>query len=149
MNIVSKLSPRAIAAARQGADRNPLLGFNCLTGRYNRDKSEVDLTGVSHVALMNTQSWGWISFPDGKPHKIVGLVEDDNFVRPEREELGDNDHSKWPLGLDGTPSDPWSELGSIDLLNSTTGEVLTFEQGSWLGRNAIARFGMMYEQVAQ
>jgi hypothetical protein len=142
-----KLSPRARAAARQGADRYPLLGFNALTGKFNRDKCEVDLSGVRYIALMSSQSWGWLTFKDGRPVKIVGFVEDENFVPPEREDLGNLDKSRWPTGLDGTPSDPWSELGSIDLLNPTSGEVLRFEQTSWLGRSAITGFGRMYEQA--
>ena len=41
-----KLSPRARAAAREGTDQSPRLGFNCLTGDYSRDKNKFDPSGV-------------------------------------------------------------------------------------------------------
>ena len=55
-----KLSPRARAAAKQGADRNPITGFNCVTGKHIRDKAEIDLSGVSFLAIMASQKWGWL-----------------------------------------------------------------------------------------
>ena len=144
-----KLSPRARAAAKQGADRNPITGFNCQTGKYIRDKAEIDLSGVSFLAIMASQKWGWLKFgADNKPVKIVGLVEDENFIPPERHELGDLDESLWPIGLSGKPDDPWKEVGSFDLVNLATGECVTFEQSSWLGRDAITQFGKSYELMA-
>ncbi len=77
---------------------------------------------MSFLAIMASQKWGWLKFGwDGKPHKIVGLVEDENFTPPERHELGDLDESLWPTGLEGSRTDPWKEVGSIDLVNLETG----------------------------
>jgi hypothetical protein len=60
------------------------------------------------------------------PEHAGGLLFDDGYRRPARDELGDPDPAAWPLGkFSGQPEDPWREAVYIPLEERGTGEVLT------------------------
>ena len=56
---------------------------------------------------------------------------------PEREELGDTDESKWPLGPKKQPKDPWQNTRFVYLIDPLTAEAFTFSTSSWGGRGAV------------
>src|SRR5262245_12371816 len=64
--------------------------------------------GTELVVDMNTLSVGWLHWgEDGKPaERQMGLVAD-GFAPKRRQELGDDDQSRWGVGADGKPVDPW------------------------------------------
>ena len=64
---------------------------------------------------------------------------------PERDELDDNDPSKWKLGIGDKPADPWV-LQSILPLENEAGEVLLFISSSFGGKRAIADLCRSYAQ---
>jgi hypothetical protein len=66
----------------------------------------------------------------------------------EREELGDLDQTKWPLGLDGkTPADPWT-LQYLMPLEDTSGNIVVFATRSMGGRRAVADLCAAYGRRA-
>ena len=75
-------------------------------------------------------------------------MEDENYVAKERSELGDNDKSLWPIGLNGEEDDPWKPIVSLDFLHSETGEVFSLEHSAWQVRDALTRFGLAFEAAA-
>src|SRR3954463_8013250 len=48
---------------------------------------------------------GWVRIEKGK--KIQRVAREAGRHFPERNELEDMDKDKWPIGLNGEPSDPW------------------------------------------
>ena len=82
---------------------------------------------------------GWIKF-NGKgeqPDRIQGLLYD-GFVMPPLSSLPDRDQSKWELGLDGEPADPWQHQMCLILQSPGTHELGTFATSSRTGRRASA-----------
>jgi hypothetical protein len=78
------------------------------------------------VCLADATMIGWVRFrKDAPPDRIMGRWCDD-FVMPEREELGDLDQSKWETGLDNKPADPWQHTIYLVLQKPTTQEFFTF-----------------------
>ena len=77
----------------------------------------------------------WVLWKNGKPaeHRITQPGE----AHPWREDLGDDDQTKWELGLGGLPSDPWRDTRYLYLLNPRTGKIYTFVTDSVGGRMAV------------
>lgn len=74
----------------------------------------------------------WVKFGDGKiVDQRVG------FPMCERDELGDLDQDKWPLGRDGSPADPWNNQRYLYLVDPGSGTEYTFVTSSWGGRAAV------------
>jgi len=46
-------------------------------------------------------------------------------MRP-REELDEDDETKWPFGLDNKPEDPWKNTRLVYLVDPTSAEIFTF-----------------------
>ena len=63
---------------------------------------------------------GWIRFNgEGvKPTRHMGKLFE-GFLPPSRPSLGDDDRTKWDLGLDGKPADPWMMQMLLPLLLGT------------------------------
>jgi hypothetical protein len=100
------------------------------------------------VGLCDQTLVGWIKFNgEGEPpDKIMGLLYD-NFIMPQRETLGDLDESKWDMGLDGTPQDPWQHTIYLVLQNVATAELLTFSTSSKTGRRAVGNLLRHYDRM--
>lgn len=87
----------------------------------------------------------WIKFKDQefveKHLYRVSLGE----VPPERDELDDNDPTKWAIGINGGPADPWV-LQSILPLEDEKGDILLFVASSFGGKRAVADLCRAYAQ---
>src|SRR5262249_45742578 len=67
---------------------------------------------------------------------------------PERCDLGDNDESQWPTGIDGsTPLDPWQHQICVVLQKRETGEFYTFVTSSVTGRRACGQLLRHYDRM--
>lgn len=112
----------------------PLLKFK--KGKYYVGETEV-AAGGEYLAYCRDWVLGWVKFIDGElVEKRIGRVAD-GFKPSEREELDEQDQSKWPLGLDGKPSDPWQLQDYLPLENIKSGDRLLFVTGSAGGRMAV------------
>ena len=101
------------------------------------DEKEVP-EGAEFILLADDTLIGWIKFNgEGEPpERVMGLLFDD-FVMPPVESLPDRDKSKWELGLDGEPADPWQHQQCIVLQETETAELFTFSTSSKTGRRAV------------
>src|SRR5262245_42368387 len=93
---------------------------------------------VEFVALVDQTLIGLIKF-NGEgmpPDRIMGLLYD-GFAMPARSSLPDLDQTKWEIGLDGKPADPWQHHVYLVLQRGDTGELFTFVASSVTGRRAI------------
>jgi len=63
--------------------------------------------------------------------------------------LGDTDMSKWELGLDGKPADPWQHHQYLVLQDAETKEVFTFVTSSVTGRRAVGTLLKHYNRMRQ
>jgi hypothetical protein len=91
---------------------------------------------------------GWIKF-NGKgeqPDRIQGLLYD-GFVMPPLSSLPDRDQSKWELGLDGEPADPWQHQMCLILQSPGTHELGTFATSSRTGRRAVGNLLRHYDRM--
>jgi hypothetical protein len=116
----------ALLEATQG--REKLLKF--VKGKYKIRDDEVPL-GTQYVVHANQLTYCWIKFRDKQvvEPRLHGKAAE-KWVPPEREELDDNDKSKWEIGLDGEPKDPWVFQHLLPFENLETGEVLIFATSS-------------------
>jgi hypothetical protein len=76
-----------------------------------------------------------VRWANGKPDRYV--VHQAGVPFPEREELGDNDETKWEPGPDDKPRDPWQSTRFVHLTNPETANLYTFTTSSWGGRGAV------------
>ena len=83
---------------------------------------------------------GWIRFngEGNKPTRHMGKLFD-GFLPPLRSTLGDDDPTKWELGLDGKPADPWQMQVLLPLIDTKTNERFVFNTTSRTGRNAVGK----------
>jgi hypothetical protein len=101
------------------------------------------------IAVCDQTLVGWIKFSGEEgvpPTRIMGLLYG-GFVKPDREELGDLDQSKWPIGLSGLPDDPWKHQQYLVLQNADTKEFFTFVTQSKTGRSAVGTLLRHYERM--
>jgi hypothetical protein len=118
-------------------------------GKFIRtDNDEVIDDETDFVAMPDQTLIGWIKFNgEGQPpDRVMGLLYD-GFVMPAREHLGDNDHSKWEVGLDGRPQDPWQHHVYLVLQRADTKELFTFVTSSITGRKAIGNLLRHYDRT--
>jgi hypothetical protein len=90
---------------------------------------------------------GWVRFNnDAPPDREMGLLYD-GFVMPERESLGELDKTKWDLGLDNAPQDPWQHFIYLVLQNTATAELFTFTTSSKTGRRAVGNLLCHFDRM--
>jgi hypothetical protein len=106
-------------------------------GQYFVNDDEIPL-GTEFVAHANQWTYCWLNFMNGKvtDRRMSKVAE--GIAPPRREDLGDNDPSKWETGLDGKPKNPWSLQYLLPLENLENGEVLIFTTGSVGGKMGVA-----------
>jgi hypothetical protein len=129
----------AIAAAAQEEGANELGALlKYSKGHYFVGTEEIPL-GTEFIAHVEHWVRGWVKFKGGSliEHR-VGRVTD-GFAVPERDQLDEADQSKWELGPDKQPKDPWTKQSYLPFENPTTGEIVTFVSGSVGGRQAISK----------
>jgi len=104
---------------------------------------------VEFIAVCDQTLVGRIKFSGEEgvpPIRVMGLLYG-GFVMPTREELGDLDQSQWPVGLSGTPEDPWKHQIYLVLQNVETKEFFTFVTSSRTGRSAVGTLLRHYERM--
>ena len=131
--------------AQQDAGFQRMLKFK--KGEYWCDGEEVKL-GTKYIAHAVGWTKTWVHFEDQK------VVERKNYrvargeKAPERDQLPDNDESKWPMGISGRPADPWVYQYLLPMENVATGEVQIFVASSFGGRRAVADLCAAYSRRA-
>jgi hypothetical protein len=112
-----------------------------LDGRYIADKTETLPADTTLVAVGVITVWThWV---DGKP--VEHRVTQPGQLHPEREDLPEQDESKWPPGLNDEPSDPWRDTRYLHLIDPQTGADYTFTTDSFGGRRGV---GELKSQIA-
>ena len=103
---------------------------------------------IDFVALCDQTLIGWIKFRgEGEPpDRQMGLLYD-GFTMPPRGRLGDDDQTKWEIGLDGKPADPWQHFMYLVLQNGSTGELFTYTTSSVTGRRAVGNLLRHYDRL--
>lgn len=112
------------------------------------DGEEVDIER-DFVALCDETLIGWIKFSgeDGvPPERVQGLLYD-GFILPGRSTLGDDDPNAWPIGISGTPTDPWLHQIALVLEDRTTHDLFTFATTSATGRRACGNLLRSYDRL--
>jgi hypothetical protein len=108
--------------AEWGGSGGRMFAFNGSTGIYRTLDDNVEVpVGTKFVALLHETRKGFIKFNgDGMPPdtRMVRIDEDADI---ERDELGDNDQAKWPIGLSGESEDPWKEQYAIPMMRHDAG----------------------------
>lgn len=98
-----------------------------------------EIVPLGSVFLAHTKAWtkSWIHFDDKK------VVERKNYKMilgervPERDQIPDQDETKWEKDPNGKPQDPWSLQYLLPFENMETGAVDIFVASSFGGRRAI------------
>jgi hypothetical protein len=122
-----------IRAANKSAGFGRILTY--VKGEYFIDKVLVSL-GTKYKVYTREWVHVWINF-DERPvqQKIYRIAQ--GQVPPERDTLGSLDRSKWGLGFNGQPKDPWV-LQYIIPFEAVDGEVIAFRASSSGGMRAVA-----------
>lgn len=118
-------------------------------GKYLTPDDEREVPeGAEFILLADDTLIGWIKFAGvgEPPERHMGLLFDD-FEMPPREALGDLDPTKWELGLDNTPADPWQHQQCIVLQETETAELFTFSTSSRTGRRAVGNLLRHYTRM--
>jgi hypothetical protein len=103
---------------------------------------------VDFTALVDQTLIGWIKFngEGAPPDRHMGLLYE-GFRMPARDGLGDLDQSKWELGLDSKPQDPWSHQVYLVLQRGDSGELFTLVTSSITGRRAVGTLLRHYDRM--
>jgi hypothetical protein len=114
-------------------------------GVYYCDGEEVDL-GTKLIAHCIGWTKTWVHFVDQKvvDRKVYRVARGERA--PERDQLPDNDQSKWPIGINKQPADPWVYQYLLPMEDPRTGEVRIFVSSSFGGRRAVADLCAAYSR---
>jgi hypothetical protein len=80
---------------------------------------------------------GFQKWEDNRPVAYEMGAPAEGYRIPDRENLGDNDESAWPVDSKGKRRDPWQETAMLPLVDAASKAVFTFSTSSWGGRTAI------------
>ena len=81
---------------------------------------------------------GWVRIEKGK--KIQRIAREPGKHFPDRNELGDMDQDKWPVGLSGEPSDPWMIAYDMHIKSLSDGRGFLFTTNNKTGCDAVRDF---------
>ena len=127
----------AAAAREEGANESGGAYLKFSKGHYFLATEEV-APGREYIAHVAQWIRGWIKFRGGALiERRVGKVAD-GFIVPAREDLDDQDESRWEIDPRGGPKDPWTMQSYLPLEDVETGEIVVFVSGSVGGRGAIS-----------
>ena len=117
-------------------------------GEYFCDGEEVPL-GTKYIAHAIGWTKTWVHFVDQQvvERKIYRVARGERA--PERDQLPDNDMSKWPIGINKQPADPWVYQYLLPMEDPKTGEVRIFVGTSFGGRRAVADLCAAYGRRAK
>jgi hypothetical protein len=86
---------------------------------------------------------------EGNSPTIEGGLLYEGYRLPPREEMGDLDNSKWEIGLDGRPADPWIHAVDFVLQDEETTELFQFSARSKTARRAVGVLLRHYDRIAR
>lgn len=115
-------------------------------GFYFADKTLMlpeDQTAL-HLAAVDVVTC-WVHWQDKLPAET--RITQPGQPHPQRDELGDTDQSKWPLGLDGRPDDPWKDTRYLYLVDVATAAEYTFTCDTIGGRRAVSDLKAAIQKV--
>jgi hypothetical protein len=127
--------------------------------RFKKGDWKKTITGEDEpIAIGNTMPFAvdmlsyrrcWIEWRDHKPvRKIIGRPVD-GFISPMREQLGDNDKSRWPRDAKGIPQDPWQENFLMVMRDLSDDRLCTFTTTSYYGSRALGMLLKIYAHNAK
>jgi hypothetical protein len=125
--------------AEWGGPGGRLFAFNGSTGIHRTLDDDVEVPdGTEFIAFLHETQRGFINFNvDGPPDVRMVRIDQDAKV-PERAELGDNDPTKWPLGLNCEKTDPWIEQFAIPMArNDAGGELYLYVARGVVAMNSV------------
>jgi hypothetical protein len=98
------------------------------------------------IANLEEYYRGWVRWWDGKPTEhLIGRVVDRHRVPP-REQLGDQDESKWETEPNGARRDPWAKTVYLALRELSSDEIICFTSSSDGGRKAVLKLADRYDR---
>ena len=109
-------------------------------------RGEDDVTGMEFRAAPLEIYYGFQRWENSTPGDAQMVRIDQLHLHPRREDLGDNDRSRWETGEDGEPKNPWVRTVRLGLIDLATGELAFFTSSSHGGRDAVNRFCSAYEK---
>jgi hypothetical protein len=121
-----------------------LLRFNKF-GEYKAGQEQEEIEcGTRMAAYMSSLCVGFQKWEDNRPvDQVMGPIGE-GFVPPKREQLDDNDKSRWDTFDDGRPKDPWQFTNTIVLVELETSNLFTFSTASRGGLDAIGQLSLKY-----
>lgn len=111
------------------------------------DDDEAIAESEDFVVLADQTLISYVKFLDGEAPLRVGGLLYQGFLLPPREQLGDTNPTKWPIGLSGTPEDPWRHEMLVVLRRPLTLELMTFSTMSKTGRRAVGTLLKHYDRL--
>jgi hypothetical protein len=131
-----------IGAAAEEDGGEKFLKF--VKGEYFINKEPVAL-GSEYIAHCVGWTKCWIKFKDDGPpeRKMYPVLEKQRILA--RDELDENDPSKWGPGLDGKPKDPWVFQYLLPLTNQAD-DLFIFVTSSFFGRRAVSNLCRLYHR---
>jgi len=111
------------------------------------DTGETVSEGEDFICLCDETLVSRVRFNDGEPPTRIGGLLYGGFILPPREEFGEFDEAKWPIGLNGKPEDPWKHEQLLVLRRPATLELATFSTMSKTGRRAVGTLLKHYDRL--
>lgn len=114
-------------------------------GEFVAGQDERELAaGTRLIANMDELLIGWVRWQDNKPtDQLMGRVVD-GFKPARRNELGDDDSSRWETDDDDKPRDPWQMANYLILKEEDGDQLYTYTTGSKSGLSAIGELCKVY-----
>jgi hypothetical protein len=103
-------------------------------GAYRRGKDKAAMDPHEEFVAVGTKR-AWTKWVEGTRERVI--IQQPDVRYPDRDELDDLDKEKWPLGLAGTPTDPWVDARYVTLMNPKTARVDTFITRSMGGARGV------------
>jgi hypothetical protein len=141
-----RVSPFTAAGNEDGGGHIANIGF--AKGVYTKNKTPFAPAGKRFQTVMESYERGWIKIVGRKVvDRKCGLVVN-NFVVPEREDLGDHDQTLWEPTPDGKGlQDCWVRTAAVILIDVETSEPVRFSSISPTGVAAIGNLATAYGYV--
>jgi|SRR5262245_38020569 len=88
-----------------------LLKFSGKTGAWTSGAQGLEVPiGTQLVAIVPEMLAGFVKWQDGElVEQVMQPITETYDPKQLRSSLGDTDHTRWPIGDDGEPEDPWRE----------------------------------------
>jgi hypothetical protein len=116
--------------------RGPLIKFADWQWTIGKEATPI---GKGTQFIVEGAAAAWVKWANGKPAEY--RLREPGKCMPLRDELGDLDQSRWELGPDNKPRDPFQDSRFAYLVSTNTAECFTFSTSSWGGREAVAKLG--------